>query len=112
MPPNQTKSAPVPAFRFKERFAFLRPYLARQKWPILAGWIFVLVSTALDQVSPWMIKVVVDSLQAGKPFVALWWPLGAILVATFISGWLLYYQRLWVISSSRKIEYELRRDLF
>jgi ATP-binding cassette, subfamily B, multidrug efflux pump len=90
----------------------LRPYLARQKGNILAGWIFVLISTGLDQVSPWMVKVILDSLQAGKDFPAVLWPLAAILVSTLISGLLLFFQRLWVIRGSRTIEYELRRDLF
>ncbi|MEO6097258.1 MAG: ABC transporter ATP-binding protein [Fibrobacteria bacterium] len=96
----------------KARFVFLRPYLARQKGAILAGWIFVLISTALDQVSPWMVKVILDALQAGKDFPAVLWPLAAILGCTLVSGLLLYFQRLWVIRGSRVIEYELRRDLF
>jgi ATP-binding cassette subfamily B multidrug efflux pump len=101
-----------PESKTKSRFAFLRPYLARQKGYILAGWIFVLVSTGLDQVSPWMVKVILDTLQAGKDFPAVAWPLAAIVVSTLVSGLLLYFQRLWVIRSSRTIEYELRRDLF
>ena len=90
----------------------MRPYLARQKGPIFIGWIFVLISTALDQVSPWMVKVILDSLQSGKTFQTIYIPLGSIVAATLISGWLLYFQRLWVIRGSRIIEYELRRDLF
>jgi ATP-binding cassette, subfamily B, multidrug efflux pump len=96
----------------KTRWVFLRPYLARQKGPILAGWIFVIVSTGLDQISPWMVKVILDSLGSGKDFKSLYLPLGAILASTLISGLLLYFQRLWVIRGSRTIEYELRRDLF
>ncbi|MBW8887413.1 MAG: ABC transporter ATP-binding protein [Fibrobacteres bacterium] len=80
--------------------------------PILLGWILVLVSTGLDQVSPWMVKVILDGLQSGKGFPAVRWPVGAILLATVISGLLLFFQRLWVIRASRTIEYELRRDLF
>ncbi|MDB5050238.1 MAG: ABC-type multidrug transport system, ATPase and permease component [Fibrobacteres bacterium] len=59
-----------------------------------------------------MVKVILDTLQAGKDFPAVMWPLAAILASTLISGLLLYFQRLWVIRSSRTIEYELRRDLF
>ena len=59
-----------------------------------------------------MVKVILDSLQAGKDFQSIYLPLGSILTATIVSGWLLYFQRLWVIRSSRTIEYELRRDLF
>ena len=72
----------------------------------------MLVSTGLDQVSPWMVKLILDSLQAGRGFEALRAPLLAILAATAVSGLLLYFQRLWVIRASRTIEYELRRDFF
>lgn len=72
----------------------------------------MLVSTGLDQVSPWMVKVILDTLQTGKDFPAVAWPLIAILASTLVSGLLLYYQRLWVIRGSRTIEYEMRRDLF
>ncbi|MDQ3000471.1 MAG: ABC transporter ATP-binding protein/permease [Fibrobacterota bacterium] len=110
---NSTQAKTVSAEpRFKARFAYLRPYLVRQKGYILAGWIFVLVSTALDQVSPWMIKVILDGLEAGKDFPAVLGPLAAIVGSTLVSGVLLYFQRLWVIRGSRTIEYELRRDLF
>lgn len=96
----------------KSRYGFLKPYLRRQMVPILLGWILVLVSTGLDQVSPWMVKVILDALQAGKGFPAVRWPVAAILMATVVSGLLLFFQRLWVIRASRTIEYELRRDLF
>lgn len=94
------------------RFAFLKPYLARHRAPIVAGWVFVLVSTALDQVSPWMVKLILDSLQAGEGMGAIRLPIVAIIGATLGGGFLLYFQRLWVIRASRKIEYEIRRDLF
>jgi ATP-binding cassette subfamily B protein len=59
-----------------------------------------------------MIKVILDTLQAGKDFPAVLPPVFAILAATVVSGALLYFQRLWVIRGSRTIEYEMRRDLF
>lgn len=107
-------SSPIPpsGSRLKTRLEFLRPYLIRQRGYIIAGWIFVIISTGLDQVSPWMVKVILDSLQAGKGFSAVIPPLAAILASTLVSGVLLYFQRLWVISGSRTIEFELRRDLF
>ncbi|MDB5105799.1 MAG: ABC-type multidrug transport system, ATPase and permease component [Fibrobacteres bacterium] len=59
-----------------------------------------------------MVKVILDSLQAGRDFPAVLWPIAAIVGSTLVSGLLLYYQRLWVIRGSRTIEYEMRRDLF
>lgn len=110
---NPSPASPAsPRYRFAQRWALLKPYLAEHKGPILWGWAFVVISTALDQVSPWMVKIVLDGLGSGEglPFVLK--ALGGILAATAASGLLLFYQRLWVITASRDIEYSLRRDLF
>ncbi len=94
------------------RLAFLKPYLWEHRGPILWGWIFVVVSTALDQVSPWMVKLILDHLQRGDAAFRVMECLGVIVAATAVSAVLLYYQRLWVIQSSRQMEYNLRKDLF
>jgi len=94
------------------RLAFLKPYLWEHRVPILWGWIFVVVSTALDQVSPWMVKLILDRLQHGAALYRVMECLGVIVAATAVSAVLLYYQRLWVIQSSRQMEYNLRKDLF
>ncbi len=70
------------------------------------------ISTGLDQISPWMLKVILDRLQAGTTLQGLYAPIGAVLAATIAGGTLLYFQRLWVIQSSRRIEYDLRTELF
>jgi len=72
----------------------------------------VVVSTALDQVSPWMVKLILDRLQHGEALMRVMECLGVIIAATAVSALLLYYQRLWVIQSSRQMEYNLRKDLF
>lgn len=108
---SPSSSAPR-KFRFAQRWALLKPYLAAHRGPILWGWSFVIVSTALDQVSPWMIKIILDSLEAGAGMTPVLTALGVILGVTAVSGVLLFFQRLWVIRSSRAIEYSLRRDLF
>jgi len=97
---------------FGARWRYLRPYLLAHRGPILWGWIFVVVSTALDQVNPWMVKLILDRLQRGENMARVVQCLGGILLATAVSAVLLYFQRLWVIQSSRQMEYSLRRDLF
>jgi ATP-binding cassette subfamily B multidrug efflux pump len=99
-------------FRFADRWNLLKPYLLEHKGPIAWGWFFVVISTALDQVNPWMIKIILDSLGAGAGLAPVFKALAGILGATAVSGVLLFYQRLWVIRASRDIEYGLRRDLF
>lgn len=96
----------------KERFHFLKPYLEEHKVPILWGWLFVMASTAVDQVNPWMIKLILDRLSHGEDMSRVAQCLAAILAATGFSCVMLYFQRLWVIQASRHMEYTLRRDLF
>ena len=96
----------------KKRFHFLKPYLQEHKIPILWGWLFVMASTAVDQVNPWMIKLILDRLGHGEGMSRVAQCLAAILAATGFSCALLYFQRLWVIQASRQMEYTLRRDLF
>jgi len=107
-PPRDAKAK----YRFADRWALLKPYLREHRGPILWGWSFVVISTALDQVSPWMIKIILDSLGAREGMAPVYAALGGLVGATAISAVLLFFQRLWVIRSSRAIEYSLRRDLF
>ncbi len=72
----------------------------------------MVISTGLDQISPWMVKLILDRLQNGEPLVRVMECLGVILAATAVSAVLLFYQRLWVIQASRQMEYSLRKDLF
>jgi ATP-binding cassette subfamily B protein len=102
----------TPKTGLAQRWALLKPYLVVHRGPILWGWAFVVISTALDQVNPWMIKVILDSLGAGEGLRPVAIALAVILAVTAVSGVLLFYQRLWVIRASREMEYSLRRDLF
>jgi ATP-binding cassette subfamily B multidrug efflux pump len=111
-PNSGTSSTAAAKFKLADRWALLKPYLAAHKGPILWGWSFVVVSTALDQINPWMIKIILDSLGAGAGMAPVLYALAGILGATAISAVLLFFQRLWVIRASRDIEYALRRDLF
>ncbi len=106
--PNPATEKPT----FAARWKLLRPYLVRHRVAILWGWSFVVISTALDQVSPWMVRAILDSLEAGAGMGPVYRSLGVILAVTAVSAVLLFYQRLWVIQASRAMEYELRRDLF
>ncbi len=97
---------------FGARLQFLGPFLRPHRHSIFWGWFFVLASTALDQVNPWMVKLIFDHLEHGQPLSKVTQCLGIIFGAALISAILLYFQRLWVIQASRKMEYALRRDLF
>lgn len=102
---------------FKQQIDYLSPYMKPYRFPVGVSLFFVLVSTALDQASPWIIKLIVDlliengvedSYTKSKIFEYLW-ILGGI---SFISAILLFFQRYLLITSSRKSEYALRKNLF
>jgi len=107
--PASKKSGPSP---LRQRWELLKPYLVLHRGPILWGWAFVVISTALDQVNPWMVKKILDSLGAHEGMRPVVVAVGVILIVTAVSGVLLFFQRLWVIRASREMEYSLRRDLF
>ncbi len=98
--------------KMKSRWNLVSPYLAKYKNWLIWGLLFVILQKAIDQVSPWMVKILIDNLNQGLGFKSVYMPLSVILAATIISASFLYYERWWVIRISRKIEYEFRSDLY
>jgi ATP-binding cassette, subfamily B, multidrug efflux pump len=103
---------------------YLLPYLKGRKYELSIGLFFVLLSTALDQVSPFVLKEIIDSLSIEQsqtvskfswdiePYNGIKNLLLVFLAASIASAILLFFQRYLVISASRKAEYEIRNDLF
>lgn len=91
---------------------FLKPYLRPYRLPLGVGLFFVVVSTAFEQIPPYILGLVVDKLRAGGPWTQILPELAWLLGASVLGGVLLYFQRWLVISSSRHAEYKLRGDLF
>jgi ATP-binding cassette subfamily B protein len=102
----------MPDNSYRKRAKFILPYVRRYKFSFMGGILLVIISTALDQVSPWMVKIILDNLASGKAFNLIYTPLLLVFLAAVFSAVLLYFQRMWVIQASRKIEYEMRDDLF
>jgi len=71
------------------------------------------VLTTLFQVwVPWLVRQAVDHVQANVARVALAQDAGLILLAVALQGLFLYTMRMSLIRTSRRMEYELRNDLF
>ena len=69
--------------------------------------------TNLFQVwSPWLVRQAVDHVQAGVTHATLARDVGLILLAVVLQGLFLYTMRMSLIRVSRRVEYELRNDLF
>ncbi len=62
--------------------------------------------------SPWLVRQAVDHIQAGVPRAVLARDAGLILLAVTLQGVFLYGMRMTLIRTSRRMEFELRNDLF
>jgi ATP-binding cassette subfamily B multidrug efflux pump len=72
----------------------------------------VLLTTLFQVWSPWLVRQAVDHVQAGAPRGALARDAGTIMLAVALQGLFLYTMRMTLIRTSRRMEYELRNDLF
>ena len=62
--------------------------------------------------APWLVRAAVDHLQAGVTREGLLRDAGLILLAVTLQGVFLFTMRMSLIRASRRMEYELRNDLF
>ena len=102
---------------FKRQIEYLRPYLRPYKFQVSLSLLFVLISTALDQASPWIIKLIVDLLTQseqldGQVQSQVYEYLYLLAGLSVLAAILLFFQRYLLITSSRKVEYSLRKNLF
>jgi ATP-binding cassette subfamily B protein len=77
------EAPPVPVKEIFRRFwPYARPY---RRW-LLVSLVFVVVAPALDTLTIWMFKLVVDNVLVPQDFGALWWIALAYLGLTLASG--------------------------
>ena len=99
-------------YTLREQSAYVKGYVSPYSLHIYISILLVILSTALEQASPWIIKLVLDEL-AGKahPKTILFYLL-LLIPITLIGAVMLYWQRYLLISASRKAEFEMRNVLF
>ncbi len=99
----------------KKRLKWILPYFKPYRTKIFLGLTLAIFTAILDQLIPWSTKIFFDRLQNytsnSSSFYFLSEPLFAIVLISLISGTMLFFQRKMVIGSSRKIEYQIRKDL-
>ena len=76
------------------------------------GLLFVLASSAITSVIPWVLRRSIDAIGAGAPMSTVWKLSGAIVLAAIVGGAFRYGMREIMNGVSRKMEYDLRNDLF
>jgi ATP-binding cassette subfamily B protein len=90
----------------------LIPYFRPYRWQVLIGLVFVVVSTAITSVIPWLLRQGIDSMGKGAPLREVWVVAAAIVGTSLCAGVMRYQMRSLMNGVSRWIEYDLRNDLF
>src|SRR6267143_1219648 len=88
------------------------PYYKPYWIPFTAGLLIVLASSAITSVIPWLLRRAIDAIGAGAPMRTIWELSGFIVRAAIIGGAFRYGMRELMNGVSRRIEYDLRNDLF
>jgi len=87
---------------------YYTPYLPQ----FIIGLVIVVVSSGIASVIPWLLRRGIDEIGNRAPLVAVWQLAGLIVLTAIIGGALRYWMRELINGVSRRIEYDLRNDLF
>ena len=90
----------------------LLPYYRPYRRHVLAGLVVVIVSAAVGSVPPWLLRSAIDGIRAGVPLSRVALLAGAIVGLAMVAGLGHYWMRELLNGLSRRIEYDLRNDLF
>jgi ATP-binding cassette subfamily B protein len=96
----------APAFRR------LLPYVFRYRRAFALGLACVIVTTAIQLLSPWILKHAIDDLNAGVTRQKLALYSGLLLGVASVSAVFRFLMRRLLIGASRDIEYDVRNDFF
>lgn len=109
--PNKKPGIPA---RAPARKALLRllPFYHPYRAQVAVGLTSVVVAAALASVIPTLLKRGIDEMHAGADMSVLWRLAGVMLITAVASGVLRFLMRQLLNGISRKIETDLRRDLF
>ncbi len=92
----------------RKAFRYLKPH----RGAVSAGIVFLVLSSALAMITPWMVKLSIDSLVAGGNLSGISRYLLIIVVITVFQAVFRYLMRRFIIDSSRRAEYDLRNELY
>jgi ATP-binding cassette subfamily B protein len=93
-------------------FARLLPYLLRYKRAFLQGLACVVITTAIQLLSPWVLKLAIDDLAAGVTRGKLTVYSALLLGIAIVGGVFRFLMRRILIGASRDIEYDVRNAFF
>jgi ATP-binding cassette subfamily B protein len=90
----------------------LLPYYTPYRRQVFLGLAFVVISAAFASVTPWLLRAALDGIRAAAPARRIWMLAAAMVGLALVAGSLRYGMRELINGLSRRIEYDLRNDLF
>jgi ATP-binding cassette subfamily B multidrug efflux pump len=90
----------------------LRPFIVRYRGRYVLGCGYIVSTTAVMLLAPWVLRLAVDDLQLGVTRAKLLLYAGAILAIAAAAGVSRFLMRRVIIGASRDIEYDLRNAFF
>lgn len=90
----------------------LLPYFGPYQWQVILGLAFVVLSSAFASVTPWLLRAALDGIRSGAATRRIWTLAGAMVGFALVAGVLRFGMRELINGLSRRIEYDLRNDLF
>jgi len=93
-------------------FSRLLPYARRCRRQFVLGLLCVVAATAVQLLSPWVLKYAIDDLTAGVTRGKLAAYAGLLLAIGLVGGYFRFLMRRILVGASRIIEYDLRNDFF
>lgn len=88
------------------------PYYRPYRWQVIVGLALVVVSSALASITPWLLRAALDGIRSAAPMRRIWMLAGAMVGLALLAGVMRYWMRELINGLSRRIEYDLRNDLF
>jgi ATP-binding cassette, subfamily B, multidrug efflux pump len=90
----------------------LLPYVLRYRLSVILGLICVVITTAIQLLSPWILKFAIDDLAAGLSQGKLAMYAGLLVAVACVGAVFRFLMRRIMIGASREIEYDIRNDFF
>lgn len=90
----------------------LLPYFRPYRRSVLLGLGMVLLAATFASVVPWLLRDAIDSMRANEPMSRIWTIAGLILLVSVAAAGARFLMRELLNGVSRRIEYDLRNDLY
>lgn len=90
----------------------LLPYYRPYRRDVAFGLLLVVGAAAIGSVPPWLLRSAIDEIRDSAPFTRILVLAGGIVGLALVAGVMHYWMRELLNGLSRRIEYDLRNDLF